>query len=388
VTPDELETQRAVIAAYLRAAPRSRVQLVGYARDARTLLPGWTLASQAGPRVDRELRALAPRNGSNLDRGLAAAATLLNDVRGTRRVLLLTDDRLANRITQEVGSLAPALPPNILVHVVSLHGFGDRVTRSTGHVLEPLALATTGAAFAADLDDHGAIDVLQLVRPISFDNIAIAGPEWTPLQSVVECSDTLTEGASCTWLAQGTSTSKPIVVEGWLWGTKITRELAPDLREARSLARRLVTWNELPGKLLAGVQAAAEAVNETWSLLATWGPRGGYGDLESWGTIGIGSMSTHSSHPIGSGTFGPPVRMPVDELVAQLGPVVRACKPAGKVSLVVELTLEEIVDLSLVFADERDRALADCISDGLWDATLVLAAPPRHHTFTVDIAPR
>ncbi len=385
MTTEDLETQRAAIDAYLRAAPSTRVQLVGYARDAHTLLPGWTLASQAGARIDRELRALAPRNGSNVDRGLAVASTLLDNVRGTRRIVLFTDDRLADRITFDVSTLAAAVPPNILVHVVSLHGVGERVARNTGHVLEPIALATTGAAFAVDRDASGVIDALPLVRPISFDNISISGPEWTPLQADVACPDELAEGASCAWIADGTSTSKPIVVEGWLWGTKVVREISPDRRAARSLARRLVTWTSLPSHLLEGVQAAAEAVNDAWSLVATWGPRGGYGDLETYGTIGIGSFSTHSNHHsiVGVGKAGERPRP--DELIAQLGPVVRACKPRSKVFLVVELTIEEIVDLSLAFTDERDRALSDCITNGVWDASLALATPPSHATVTIEI---
>lgn len=388
VTADELATQRAVIDAYSRAAPHGRIQLVGYARHARTLLPGWTAASQAARRIERELRALAPRNGSNVDSGLAAAVTLLRDVRGTRRIILLTDDRLADRITSDVASLAPIVPANMLVHVVSLRGH-QGLARTPGHVLEPLALATQGMATTAGLDDHGALDALALVRPISFDEVTITGPGWQSLDAERACpgDDSFREGASCVWLAEGTPASRAVVVEGYLWGTKITRELTPDKRGARSLARLLSTWTGLPDKLQDGVHAAARAVNSAWSLLATWGPRGGYGDLDSLGTFGFGSIGTSSRHTsIGVGPRSVE-RTPTDDLIAQLGPAVRACNATGTVSLVVELTLEEIVDVSVSFADDRDRARADCITEAVWDATLVLAAAPRHTTVSVSIAP-
>lgn len=390
VTTDELEIQRAVIAGYLRAAPRSRVQLVGYTRDARTLLPGWMIADHALSRIDRELRALAPRNGSNVDRGLAAAGTLLANASGTRRVIVFTDDRLAKRIHDEVDSFASLLPAGTLVHVVALTGgFGERLMRDDAHELAAIARATGGVAMRADLDDQGGVDALPLARPVTLDNLTVTAPGWTVLTSGRECQgdDQFDEGASCVWLADGTSASAPITVEGFLWGAKITRIVDPDVSQARSLARLLTHHEGLAPDLVAHVQRAAQAVNDAWSLVALWG-RGGYGDITTWGTIGTGTYGTTIGHTIDG--IGPPrtaARLPIDELRAQLGPAVRACKPHGTIVAEIEITHEEIVDIALATPDVRDGALRDCITERMWDTTLLIPDAPAYANVRVDFQP-
>jgi len=99
LTPAQRENERAITLAYLRAVPDSRVQVFGYARTAEPLLPGWMIASRAATRIDRAIRALPPRNGSNLDEALAAASAWLGNIQGTRRVIAFTDERLVRRIT-------------------------------------------------------------------------------------------------------------------------------------------------------------------------------------------------------------------------------------------------------------------------------------------------
>jgi len=76
-------------------------------------------ATSSRARVDRELRALLPRNGSNLDAGIAAAGEWLSRVEGTKRVIVFTDERLSDRLAGlDAASLASRLPPGTVVHVV------------------------------------------------------------------------------------------------------------------------------------------------------------------------------------------------------------------------------------------------------------------------------
>lgn len=392
LTVKQHEIQRAVIAGYLRAAPHARVQLVGYTRDARTQLAGWMLASRANARIERQLQSLPPRNGSNVDAGVATAATLLANVAGTRRIVVFSDALLSANQEEEATQAAAAvgLPPGTLIHVVHLGGFGGELVRDDANVLTPLAKQTEGIVMSADVDDGGTIDAMPLVRPVSLDNIAIEAPGWSPLFDGPHClHDTLLrEGSSCNFTAFGPPSGGPFQVTGMLWNTKITRTITPDLRGARSLARLLSTASGLPADLFEPLQDAAVAVNSAWSLLAMWGPKGGYADQESWGTFGFGRTGIGSSHTSSLDTgIGRVTRRPIDELRAQLTPGVLHCKPRGVVRVIVQLTKEEIVDVEIYPRDKRDASLAECITNNVWDTTLSLAEPPLRDTVVVDIQP-
>src|SRR5690606_36433330 len=127
------------------------------------------------------------------------------------------------------------------------------------------------------------------------------------------------------------------------------------------------------------------------TLVGTWGPAGGYGDLmsSSYGTIGTGSYSsTTRCGPFGGGPGGGRSNL-IAELTAQLAPGIRACQPRGEIGVVLEVTEQEIVDLSLTIHDEHDAAnsaLADCITDVVWDAHIALSQPPAHATFELAFA--
>ena len=171
---NEVEAQRAIVELYLREAPNSHVQLIAYARRARALLPGWTNASQALPRVDRELRALAGRNGSNIDVALGEAARWLSSVDGTRRIVVFSDELLAQRLLDASPlALRRGLSDDTLVHVVALANGTGALSRADDAVLAPLALATFGIAVRGGLDDDGNVDAKLLVRPIWLDHIKL-----------------------------------------------------------------------------------------------------------------------------------------------------------------------------------------------------------------------
>ena len=117
----ELDAQAEVIKSYVANAPRSHVQVVAYARKARPLLPGWMPASHAAARIDRELDQLVTANGSNVDAGLVEASKWLADVKGTRRIVVLTDQRLSDRVAGiAMDALRETLPKGTLAHVVAV----------------------------------------------------------------------------------------------------------------------------------------------------------------------------------------------------------------------------------------------------------------------------
>jgi hypothetical protein len=70
------------------------------------------------------------------------------------------------------------------------------------------------------------------------------------------------------------------------------------------------------------------------------------------------------------------------ELSAQLAPAVAACHPGDHhVDIEVELTREEIVEVTVTGGTAALRA---CVTEGVWNTTLSLAAPEqREHDVVV-----
>jgi len=398
MTTEEREAQRELVVSYLRKAGATRVQVIAFARTARPLLPSWTAASRAVERVDRELRALAPRNGSNLDLGLAEAGAWLERIEGTRRVVLISDERMASRLQEtQPATLKRALPAGTLVHVAAAGGGGDGVMRDDGTALAPLAAATDGISVRVQKGDDRTIDATMLVRPISIDQIVVTAPGWTQLAPPTELAicgtqgdDTLAEGRACSWWGHGDVTSGPVAIAGLVWGRRITRVLRPDPAHGLEVARELsIAATSLDPTLEDRLDKMARGVNAQWSMYGEWGGTGGY--LEGFGfgisggsCCGGGSFSTVDH--VGIGTFSGRYLAP-ENLSAQLAPAVAACKLEDATARAdVEMTMLEIVEV-IVRVDGRSRTdpnelrrLQTCIEDAIWDASPMLARPLSHST--------
>ena len=393
LTAAQRENQRAVVEAYLRAAPRGRVQVIGYARNAAPLLSGWMNANRAAARIDRAIRGLPPRNGSNLDEGLAVAGAWLANITGTRRVIVFTDERLAHRISDDPVALRAALPEHTLVHVVDVFGGDGTLVRSDDALLSPLALATGGIGVSGGPDEDGNVDALLLARPTSFDNLSIKGAGWEESTHErrpcpLENDPAFSEGRSCVWWGTGTPTSGDLTITGSLWGTTVTKTVRPDASRARSVARILTTIEDLDIDLLHEVETAAFAVNSVWSLFAMWGPGGGYDEVEMSGTIGLSGFSCchtigTTSRDFGTGTFA---SRPHDEVRRQLAGAVTRCNPRSEITIRLETTLDEIIAVDVDVRD-RDAAVRDCITEGVWDTSLSLVQPPSFSRWKVSFQP-
>jgi hypothetical protein len=387
----ELEVQRAIVAAYLRAAPASRVQLIGYTRDAQALLPSWMIASHAAPQIDRLLRALPARNGSNLDEALTEASKWLASVRGTKRIVLFSDDRLAERFDDSSDALRKLVPVGTLVHVVQpLIGSGLERHDDERSALVLLAKATQGIAVFGGLDDNARIDATMLVRPITLDDVDVVAPGWERVETLgddLACEPVLHEGRSCIWWGQGDGGTGPIIITGLLWNTPFKRVVNADPTQARAIARALSVIGMLEEDLQKQVDAVALAVNSVWSLFAQWGGSGGYEDIGGFGTLGLGRFST-SSHTHDVGTTGTGGMIGSLDLRAQLQPGVDRCNArATKVVLDVETTREEIVDVQVELTP-ANAAVATCISEEAWDTTLGIINPPARARTRVTFAPK
>lgn len=393
MTDEQREAQRELVVSYLRGAKDTRVQVISYARTARPLLPSWSVASRAVVRVERELRALAPRNGSNLDAGLTEAGAWLAQIEGTHRVVLVTDELMSSRLQAiQPSTLKRALPVGTLVHVVSAVGGGDGVARDDSVELGALAAATDGMAVRVH-KGAAPIDATMLVRPIAIDQLEITAPGWTqfePSPGIATCGAVaepeLAAGRSCAWWGHGDLTSGPIAIAGLMWGTRVTRVLRPDPAHGLEIARELSLSSSLETELLERIQLMARGVNQQWSLYSEWGGTRRYYDGFGFGRSGTccGGGSFSSQPSIGIGRIGTKNREP-DDLTAQLAPAVAVCQLGDERARVqIEMTLLEIVDVT-VEIDARSRMnpnelrkLRACVEDVIWDASPMLRIPLSH----------
>lgn len=394
LSSDEVDTERALIASYVRLVPpQSSVQVIGYARDAQPLLPAWLPAVAAAPQIDREMRARAPRNGSNVDDAIKEAGRWLAKVKGTRRLIVISDERFATRIEMMQGvDFKSLLPDHTLVHVVDLASAVPGLTAVDREDLGNLAALTEGIVVDAAVDASGKLDATMLVRPIQFDRISLQGAGWEPLGVGASCPTVdngipLGEGTSCTSWWKGRAIAGAFTLEGYLWGHKITRTLLPDATSARHLARELSPLAAvLDQELVTQIDRAALAVNSVWSMITTWGGSDGYADIESWGfgRTGFGSsccIGGGSSDSIGFSTGGPKL-----DLSAQLAPLVAKCHAQSPVHIWLETTLEEIVAVEVTTPESED--VRRCIEDAIWNTAFAIPNAPWHSHATSTITPK
>lgn len=363
MTSGERDAQRRLVLAYARAAGDTQIQVIAYARTARALLPAWASARVA--RLERALRQLAPRNGSNLDAAFDEAARWLALHAGTRRVVVITDAQVSTRVAATLDTLAGRLPARTLVHVVTIEdsvlaradGFGRALAESTGGIA-----AAGGAA---------PIDATLLVRPLQIDGLAITAPGWQQFDATRPgtCARELAAGASCTWWGEGTTVSGPLAITGELWSTRFTRLVTPDLSRATELARELVPMRTLDDRATVRAEALARAANDRWSFYAEWGSPGGY-------DTGVRMMHTRGATCCGfaqvidratvRASTGTPLPLPLFELAPQFAHVAARCATTADVT--IELTGHEIVDVTVTPPNR-------CVEDAVWD--VALAIPPR-----------
>jgi len=401
----ELVTEAAIIKSYLAHAPATQVQVVLYARKPRALFPGWTTASAASATIARELANLTEQNGSNVDAGLVEAARWLAPIEGTRRVVLFSDDRLGDRVNGlKPEVLRAVLPARTLVHVVGIDEAVDTfawsggpepvhptVERDDGSAFAQLALASEGFAAHGHTED-GRADALVLVRPITLEKVSIAGGAWQEgdaPQLARACPHEradrefrkldLAEGDSCEWFGDGKGGLGAITLHGLLWNHPVERRIAPDPGEHLALARTLVGFQmRVDDSVAKEVSFAARAVDQAWSLIATWGGPDGYSDATS--VSGVSGSYCGCDGPGGSGGGGfagaPRISM-LRSLDDQLAQAIATCHADARVTIDLEFTLHEIVD---VVVAAPSAALRDCVTEAVWNAPVYLAKPVPHST--------
>jgi hypothetical protein len=345
------------------------------------------------PRVDRELRALAVRNGSNLDAALASAATWLARVRGTHRILLFSDELVGRRVADV--ALRKLVAADTLVHVIAVDDRATGLARDDAARFAPLALATLGMPVRLGPSET-AIDAASLLRPRSLDRLDLSAPGWI-FHDARTCGTSVAAGTACAWWIETRAATGPLVVEGWLWGKRIRRVMRPDLTHARTVARELVLRGGLDDDHQKRVERAARAVDDEWSLVAMWGGSHGYADVSNEGRgYGSGRCCNADGGRTPTVTIGHGTLAVADDLRPQLAPAIAACKASHhRVELVLELTLSEIVDVEVVVqprvggdAPAALQTIRDCITEAVWDIPLAVSRPLDHDTKRIAIGPQ
>jgi hypothetical protein len=273
------------------------------------------------------------------------------------------------------------LPAKTLAHVVSLWLGNQGLERVDDVAMSPLATATEGMSTAASLDENGKLDARMLVRPIRIDRVVIAGEGWKEMAPLE--SDSIDNGTSATWFAEGSPVAGPISITGFVWGHRITRVVHPDPSRGRSIARELsAAGSFLDSEVHALVEHAAFAVNGSWSLMATWGGSGGFADLGGIGSVSGGvCCDSGSIGDIGHGT-GTGSGIHID-FKKQLAPAIARCGAQGiPLSIVIETTLEEIVD---VYVNGVDDTMRTCLQEAVWATSLQIPNAPSHATTTTKL---
>lgn len=382
MTGSDLELAHNAVGAYLRAAPSSQVQLIGFARTPTALLAQWTNATDARPAVDAAFPNIVQKNGSNLDAALASAKTWLDKVGGTKRVILITDSLLSNRLLAMPMADLRAKVGGALVQVIDVNNAADPFQRDDDLPLAHLALDSGGIAVHASYQGPDDADATLLARPITVDHLRITAPGWDRVEpgfarACPEDGDGVVgEGERCLFWAEGQVAGAPITVEGYVWGRRFTRVLVPNAGASLEVARELVALEFDADNV--ELQRAAFAIDKVWSMSARWGGDGGYDDVGS-GGLGISGGVSGCCGPDAIGTVRGVSVLGMKgtflTLEQQLAPALAACK-IEHAAISVELTFNEIVDVT---TDNH------CVAEHVWDIALNLEHPIAHETRRVSL---
>ncbi len=399
-----IEDQRALARVYLSHFPAARVGLVRFDRVARPVSTKLSSARDALARLARER--VQPRNGSHLDVGLAEAAALLAQAPASaeRRVLVLTDTLTRERLTQERLRAAFA-GTSALVHVATVNKAGScNLERDDEHPWAWVTRRTKGLVWKASTDGCADGDsaephartasnvIEELARPVRIHHLRllVSGLDLRALQDAAfEVPDMLSEGEGVQDLRVVPGTPTGLAVEGELWTSPIRLALTPSEREGR-VAAALAFGNTLLYDLSAEEQRTlafhGHAVSPVTSYLAIEpGVRPSTEGLLTAEMSGVGHGYGSGHGTVRGSAIGHPGN-PAAWLSAELGDAWKRCGGAGQVSIDVETTLDEVVDVLRATAKERaDEAHLDCLAEAAWKLDLPSMFSDEHNTYAVSL---
>jgi len=386
-----LATQLAVVRTFGRLLPDADVEIVRFDRRAKAVFDGFV----TGADLDRRLAdasaagAFEGRHGSNADRGLALAASLVKERPGPRRIVLLSDERFRRDFSAADLERA-SRASSAIVHVLraterrsaalKLHGAGRyaSVAYATGGV----AGDVSAIARDAYLDEA----LLELVRPVRLDDASVtfAGRS-VALGSVAE-------GGRALFFGFEQRLADDATVRGTLWSAPYERVFPVDTNQrartaAAVFARGRSLYHELTPAQGRRVARVARAVSPWTSYLAiepgVRPTREGFGDEDFTveGGVAGGVLGGTIGGTLGGVDLGAPPPFPHDPYEGwwKVADCERAVEPpkGWRASIRIERTDHEIVAMKVERTNHS--AMARCLVEAAWQTPLPAALPTGDH---------
>ncbi len=383
---DGIAAQLKLIDAYVSHVPWADVSIVAYGRHGQELTKGFIKGRNLGKLRTELLAKLAPRNGSFLDRGLQLAIPQLAKRKGSKALILMTDDRLRPtwKTPNALAELA-TLPENTVVHVAEVVANGGfSIERDDDHRLFPLAKARGGVAVVASgiaesKQAELSAEALYLVRPNRIDHVSLVGlGENTEefLDSADEVSEVLPEGEGRRWMGAVAQAPRSMSIQGQLWSQPLTYEARADQEPFNRATAGFVFSQDHHDNLTDSEQFVVASYGRVVSPVTS------YLAIEPGvrpSTIGLegGTMSGGVGFGSGSGSLGAYAQKTPMNWNPVTDKVQRACAKHGKGHVEANLSLQshEIADISLG-ANLANKPLGTCVAETLWN--IALPRSPHH----------
>jgi hypothetical protein len=343
------------------------------------------------------------RNGSRVDDAIARASALLAAAPASapRRVLVLTDTRTRDALTQErLRGLAAGT--GAVVHVGVVAWGSPNLERDDEHPWARITRPTGGLVWSAVASDEAAdADAMreryeEWARPRRVDHVRVSVPGLDA--AAFDYPKTLEDG-------QGWEDTRVVdrrvgwlKIEGEMWSKPVAVTLVQDEAEARVTAA-LFFGGDLDAPLtdpeMMTLARVGHAVTPLTSLLAVAPgarpPIAGLEEGNGW-SLTIGDSCGCSHIPlsgIGEGGAGPAPRAPdrVAWLRAALAPGWRACGGGDRhAQVTLETTFAEVVDVgrASVSGDAAGK-LSRCLEESAWSLDLDPMFDNSKDSFLVEL---
>lgn len=372
-----IERQLRLLQTWARQMPKARYQVVAYHRDADVVFATWRAADGV-----RDLGVghpkLVPQNGSDLDAALQVAASLVKKESGSTVVLVGSDGETAVSSTPaEMAGRMGAAGKDAVVHLIltsGRHTRGAIETRADSHRLAPVALQQGGIPMSVYLPEKWPEPpeeevIRNLLQPVRIDRFDASLDGKAHLGE--EAGTRLYEHKSAVVTGRADRAPKKVQATGLQWGKRwslgAVRTPAVDRRAALFGAfQDDVRLTDSQSNHLA---KKYKFVGPTTLMRAT---RSGF-EIEvapsrldeATGAGPGGASSKKRGGPIASEL--PEAR--VRELFASTyQPCVDSYRgPAGLLSVSLEMSWNEILDVSATGADTATNL---CIEEAVWSMDL------------------
>ncbi|HSS40610.1 MAG TPA: vWA domain-containing protein, partial [Polyangia bacterium] len=382
-----LESQLAIVRAFLANAPKADIELLVVGRSAERVFGRFVPASDLERTLPAEFVRRPLGNGSFLDRGAAMAAQIVADSGRPGRVVLMTDGELRSAFdrTAVIASLRRA-PAGTVVHLVYPGNWTKaEVTPWAGDALIEIAADFGGAAYQFTVGKPGpssaeglAALAHRLVWPDRVESIELHDlsnreqPEWPPFPSFPfsGAAGEVEAGTEQVWSAiSPTAPPRRLALTGQIWSRKVDLPLRPDVSLSRELPR-LATADDQT--MNCSTTAHHERVALAGGFLAPglvfWIPGTGDGFA-----TGVGGIDPDCSAGFSGGGTGPrpPERQELPRALVEAMPRCGlAARPDGAVVAKIETQRNEILDVGIEAPGGVDSGRRRCIEEALWTSLL------------------